>query len=217
MGRKKAVTKPEPDVPIEFPPEDREWIAIQEKTIAAIGKPIEDSTSLEDRQKLREVLAESEMDAVTQYQRRKRLEEARKRETYSVEEPMKKEATGQKHHFARILGKHPCRGAVRYSTKDQFALFVETFGPPEISSRRRIVFWNFTRCDGGKFSLVSRIPAVRKPNASIGRVEVEVRLVAKAGIRSFWEWTAERLSGVESAEENPPFLGAANFVVQRLG
>jgi hypothetical protein len=130
---------------------------------------------------------------------------------------MKKETAVQdQHHFARILGKSPCRGAARYSTKDQFGLFVESFGPPEIAKRSRTIFWNFIRTDGGRFSLVSRLPPVRKPDASIGRVEVEVRLVAKAGIRSFWEWTAERLSGIESLEENPPFLGAANFVMQRV-
>jgi hypothetical protein len=131
---------------------------------------------------------------------------------------MKKETAVQnQHHFARILGKSPCQGAARYSTKDQFGLFVESFGPPEIAKQSRTIFWNFTRNDGGRFSLVSRLPAIRKPNASIGRVEVEVRLVAKAGIRSFWEWTADRLSGVESSEDNVPFLGGANFVVQRLG
>jgi hypothetical protein len=121
------------------------------------------------------------------------------------------------HNFARILGKSPLSGVARYSTKDQLGLFVETFGPPEISKRRRTIFWNFTRIDGGRFSLVSRLPSIRKPDASIGRVEVEVRLVAESGIRSFWEWTSERLSGIESSEENPPFLGAANFVMQRLG
>jgi hypothetical protein len=121
-----------------------------------------------------------------------------------------------RHIFARVLGKSPCRGPASYSTSDQIGLFVETFGPPEISGRGK-AFWNFTRCDGGRFSLISQLPIVRKSNASFGRSKVEVRLVAKAGIRSFWEWTAERLSGIESLEENPPFLGAANFVVQRLG
>jgi hypothetical protein len=123
----------------------------------------------------------------------------------------------QQHAFARRLGMSPLSGLARYKTIDQLGLFVETFGPPEISKRRRKIFWNFTRADGGRFSLVSRLPNIRKPNASIGRVEVEVRLVAESGIRSFWEWTAERLSGIESSEDNPPFLGAANFVMQRLG
>jgi hypothetical protein len=118
--------------------------------------------------------------------------------------------------FVRVLGSSPARGAARYSTRDQLGLFTETFGPPEIAKRRRIIFWNFVRNDGGRFSLVSTIPDIRKPNPSIGRVEIEVRLIAAAGIRSFWEWTAERLSGIESLEENPPFLGAANFVMHRL-
>ena len=129
---------------------------------------------------------------------------------------MKKETSGQKHHFARIIGKSRCRGEAQYSTSDQLGLFTESFGPPEMTKRGKIIYWNFTRSDGGKFSLVSRLPRVPKPTASLGRHEVEVRLVAKAGIRSFWEWTAERLSGVESLEENPPFLGPANFVVRRL-
>jgi hypothetical protein len=122
----------------------------------------------------------------------------------------------RQHAFARILGKSPMSGAARYKTADQLSLFVETFGPPEIAKHGRTIFWNFTRSDGGRFSLISRLPRLRKPNASIGRVEVDVRLVAKAGIRSFWEWTAERLSGIESLEDNPPFFGAGNFVIQRL-
>jgi hypothetical protein len=132
------------------------------------------------------------------------------------EEKMKKDTSGQKHHFARIIGKSPCSGAARYSTLDQLGLFTESFGPPEMTKRGEIIYWNFTRSDGGKFSLVSRLPRIPKPTASLGRYEVEVHLIAKAGIRSFWEWTAERLSGTESLED-PPFLGAANFVVQRLG
>jgi hypothetical protein len=119
-----------------------------------------------------------------------------------------------RHIFARTLGKSPCRGLARYSTSDRLGLFVETFGPPEISGRRGKTFWNFTRDDGGRFSLISRLPKTSKPS---GAAKVEVNLVAKAGIRSFWEWTAERLSGIESLEENPPFLGEANFVIQRLG
>jgi hypothetical protein len=119
-----------------------------------------------------------------------------------------------RHIFARTLGKSPCRGLARYSTSDRLGLFVETFGPPEISGRRGKAFWNFTRDDGGRFSLISRLPKTSKPS---GAAKVEVSLVAKAGIRSFWEWTAERLSGIESLEENPPFLGEANFVIQRLG
>jgi hypothetical protein len=122
-----------------------------------------------------------------------------------------------RHIFARVLGKSPLSGVARYTTTDQLGLFVETFGPPEVAKRSRRIFWNFTRSDGGRFSLVSRLPALRKPKASFGRSKVDVQLVAEAGIRSFWEWTAERLSGVESLEENPPFLGPANFVVQRLG
>jgi hypothetical protein len=122
-----------------------------------------------------------------------------------------------RHIFARVLGKSPCRGPASYSTSDQIGLFVETFGPPEISGRSGKAFWNFTRDDGGRFSLISRLPIGKKPNASFGRAKVQVQLIAKVGIRSFWQWTAERLSGVESLEKNPPFLGSANFVVQRLG
>jgi hypothetical protein len=121
-----------------------------------------------------------------------------------------------KHAFARVLGKSSMSGAARCRTADQLSLFVETFGPPEIAKQGRTIFWNFTRSDGGRFSLISWLPRFRKPNTSIGRLEVDVRLVAKAGIRSFWEWTAERLSGVESLEDNPPFLGAGNFVIQSL-
>jgi hypothetical protein len=128
---------------------------------------------------------------------------------------MKKEPSKQEHHFARVIGMSPLHGAARYSTLDQLGLFTETFGPPEIA-KKGIIFWNFTRSDGGRFSLVSRLPRVRRTDASIGRLKVEVRLVAGPGVRSFWEWTAERLSGIESLEEYPPFLGSANFVIARL-
>jgi hypothetical protein len=119
-----------------------------------------------------------------------------------------------RHIFARTLGKSPCRGLARYSTSDRLGLFVETFGPPEISGRRGKAFWNFTRDDGGRFSLVSRLPKTAK---AAGKARIRVRLCAKAGIRSFWDWTAERLSGIESLEDSPPFLGPANFVIQKLG
>ena len=118
-----------------------------------------------------------------------------------------------RHIFARTLGKSPCRGLARYSTSDRLGLFVETFGPPEISRRHGKAFWNFTRDDGGRFSLVSRLPKSSTPSSP---AKIEVRLLAKAGIRSFWDWTAERLSGVESLEDTPPFLGAANFVIQKF-
>jgi hypothetical protein len=121
--------------------------------------------------------------------------------------------------FARVLGKPPRLGAAKYRTVDQLGLFTETFGPPEVEKRknRTLLFWNFTRADGAdRFSLVSRISGALKPKASIGRQEVEVQIVAKAGIRSFRWWTANRLAAIESGDESPVFLGGAEFVVAPL-
>jgi hypothetical protein len=39
-------------------------------------------------------------------------------------------------------------------TPDRLGLFTESFGPPEITKCGKI-YWNFTRSDGGKFSLTS--------------------------------------------------------------
>jgi hypothetical protein len=130
----------------------------------------------------------------------------------------RQEETNQQQ-FARILGKAPRLGAAKCTMIDQLGLFTETFGPPEIAKRKNqtVLFWNFVRDTGSRdFSLVARIPLTQKPNASIGRREVEVQIVAKAGIRSFRWWTADRLAAIESGDESPLFLGGAKFVVAPL-
>ncbi|MGH9712908.1 MAG: hypothetical protein ACRD5M_06370 [Candidatus Acidiferrales bacterium] len=121
--------------------------------------------------------------------------------------------------FARVLGQRPRVGPAKYTTIDQLGLFTETFGPPEITRRKNhsFLFWNFTRDNGSEgFSLISRIPRIRKPNGTIGRLEVEVRLVARTGFRWFWWWTADRLAAVESGEETPLFLSGGKFCVKPL-
>jgi hypothetical protein len=122
--------------------------------------------------------------------------------------------------FARVLGKMPRRGTATYTTIDELGLFTETFGPPEIAKRKNhtVLFWNFVRDNGlDGFSLVSRVAGIPKnPKACIGRREVEVRLVAKIGMRPFWLWTSDRLGAIESGEETPLFLGGGKFVVAPL-
>jgi hypothetical protein len=121
--------------------------------------------------------------------------------------------------FARVLGKAPCLGAARYRTTDQLGILTETFGPPETAKRKNqtLLFWNFMRADGvDRFSLVSRIAGALKPKANIDRQEVEVQVIAKAGIRLFRLWTADRLAAIESGDETPLFLGGEKFVVAPL-
>lgn len=121
-----------------------------------------------------------------------------------------------KDRFARVLGHMPVVQVAKYRTTDQLGLFTDTFGPPEIRQRKSgtMLFWNFIRDDGARnFSLVSQVPEIRNATANIGRLEVEVRLVAKRGIRSFWFWTADRLAAIESGEELPTVLNGARFAV----
>jgi len=118
--------------------------------------------------------------------------------------------------FCRILGNAPRVRSARYSTTEEFAVFTETFGPPETINRKgeTILFWNFIRRDGTEgFSLVSRPAKVR--NASS---QIDVHLVAKTGVRSFWMWTAVRLSAVVNSDEPPLFVNGTkrNFVVARV-
>jgi hypothetical protein len=132
---------------------------------------------------------------------------------------MRKQKEEKVHAFARVLGKRPRIGscsACRYKTVDQLGLFVETFGPPEVKKRKSdsVLFWNFVRDDGqGNFSLVSHVPEIGKPTASIGRREVEVHLVADSKVKSFWAWTGYRLGIVEQGAEPPAFIGCAHFKV----
>ncbi len=115
--------------------------------------------------------------------------------------------------FARVLGRRPRLRTAKSSTVDQFGLFVETFGPPERTKRKNgnLLFWNFVRQDDTRcFSLFARVSRRSKLHP---RCELEVRLSAGAGVTSFRSWTADRLAGVESGEENPLFFGGRAFVV----
>jgi hypothetical protein len=122
--------------------------------------------------------------------------------------------------FVRVLGKMPRRGTATHTAIDELGLFTETFGSPEVAKRKNhtVLFWNFVRDNGSDgFSLVSRVAGIPKnPNACIGRREVEVRLVAKIGVRAFWLWTTDRLGAIESGEETPLFLCGGKFVVAPL-
>ena len=120
------------------------------------------------------------------------------------------------HAFARVLGKRPRLRAAKSSTVDQFGLFVETFGPPERAKRRNgnLLFWNFVRKDAaGGFSLYARVSHAARLHP---RSELEVQLSASAGVTSFRNWTALRLAGVESGEDNPLFVGGRAFVMEPI-
>ena len=102
------------------------------------------------------------------------------------------------------------------STVDQLGLFLETFGPPERARRRNgsLLFWNFVRTDAAKgFSLYARVSRAARLHP---RSEVEVQLSAGAGVTSFRNWTALRLAGVESGEDNPLFIGGRAFVMEPI-
>lgn len=132
---------------------------------------------------------------------------------------MKTNRTQTQHDFARVLGQRPLIQGALYAMVDQLGLFVDTFGPPEVRLGKTgtTFFWNFSRYDGTRgFSLVSRITRDHKATASLGRLKVQVRLVAKTGLRSFCEWTRDRLAAVESGEETPVVIGGAHFAVTPL-
>jgi hypothetical protein len=120
------------------------------------------------------------------------------------------------HAFARVLGKRPRLRTAKSSTVDQFGLFVETFGPPERARRRNgnLLFWNFVRKDAaGGFSLFARVSRAAKLHP---RSEVEIQLAARSGVVSFQNWTADRLAGVESGEDNPLLIGGRAFVMEPI-
>jgi hypothetical protein len=122
----------------------------------------------------------------------------------------------EQHVFARVLGKRPRLRTSKSSTVDQFGLFVDTFGPPERAKHRNrnLLFWNFYREDGAKgFSLFAEVPRQTKLHP---RSEVQVQLSAGAGATSFRNWTALRLAGVESGEDNPLFIGARVFLMEPI-
>src|ERR1700691_3825106 len=82
----------------------------------------------------------------------------------------------------------------------------------EGSARRRngsLLFWTFVRSDAaGGFSLYAKVSRQAKLHP---RSEVQVQLSAGAGVTSFRNWTALRLAGVESGEDNPLFFGGRAF------
>jgi hypothetical protein len=122
------------------------------------------------------------------------------------------------HPFVRVLGDPPRSGAVRMMTVESFDLFTETFGPPERRSHKRamLLVWNFVRLDRndlGVFSLSSQIPNSTKIT---GNLEIEVRLTAERGVKSFIGWTIDRLAGVESGEELPSYVGNGKHTITRL-
>ena len=124
---------------------------------------------------------------------------------------------GDQNAFARVLGKRPRLRAAKSSTVDQLGLFVETFGPPERAKRKNgnLLFWNFVRKDAVEsFSLFARVPRQARLHP---RSELEVQLSAGAGVTSFRNWTALRLAGVESGEDNPLFIGTSRaFVMEPI-
>jgi hypothetical protein len=118
--------------------------------------------------------------------------------------------------FARVLGKRPRLRTAKSSTVDQLGLFVETFGPPERARQRsgNLLFWNFVRRDAAEgFSLYARVSRQARLHP---RSEVEVQLSAGTGVTSFRNWTALRLAGVESGEDNPLFVGGRAFVMEPI-
>lgn len=116
--------------------------------------------------------------------------------------------------FARVLGRPPLIRAEKYRCFDHPSLLSEAFGPPELRIRKRstLVFWNFTREDGaGGFTLFARVPSKCNPR------EVEIRLAARDGVRSFRDWTIDKLSLAESREETPLFISSGAYAITRLG
>jgi hypothetical protein len=115
--------------------------------------------------------------------------------------------------FARILGRAPLIAEPKYRCLDSPRLLAEAFGPPELRQRKKssVIYWNFSREDGvSGFTLFAKIPSRSR------RAEVEIRLAAKAGARSFIAWTIDRLSAIEGGEEAPLFIGAGRFVARPI-
>jgi hypothetical protein len=115
--------------------------------------------------------------------------------------------------FARVLGKSPLIAAAKYRCLDSRDLLSEAFGPPELCQREKssVIYWNFSREDGASgFTLFAKLPSRSKRN------QVEIRLSAKVGVRSFIAWTIDRLSAIEGGEELPLFLGAGRFVARPI-
>lgn len=115
--------------------------------------------------------------------------------------------------FARVLGKSPLIAEPKYRCLDSPILLAEAFGPPELRQRKTssVIYWNFSREDGATgFTLFAKIPSRSR------RIEVEIRLSANAGVRSFIAWTIDRLSAIEGGEELPLFLGAGRFVARPI-
>jgi hypothetical protein len=93
---------------------------------------------------------------------------------------------------------------------DNLDLLGEAFGPPERRAHKdsAIVYWNFLRDDGiSGFTLFVEVSSGRKPR------ELVISLAAKAGVRSFYDWTIDKLSAMEGGEETPLFIEAGKFVV----
>jgi hypothetical protein len=115
--------------------------------------------------------------------------------------------------FARVLGKSPLMAVAKYSCLDSQHLLSEAFGPPELRQREKssVIYWNFSREDGASgFTLLATIPSRSR------RTQIEIRLAANAGVRSFISWTIDRLSAIEGGEELPLFLGAGQFVARPI-
>jgi hypothetical protein len=79
------------DARIEFPAQDSEWAALQKRVISILGKPIEDLT-FGDRTGLKNVLAQTEMDAIYRYARQKRLEDSANHVLATIAKPKRKTA-----------------------------------------------------------------------------------------------------------------------------
>ncbi len=75
MAKQKAHLKFRNEEQFAHPPEDREWMALQQHVIDLSGKPIEDLTWA-DLCALRQAMTDPEMAALRDYRRRKKLAES---------------------------------------------------------------------------------------------------------------------------------------------
>jgi len=122
--------------------------------------------------------------------------------------------SAQEPRFARVLGISPgIQHACCMKTTNSLDFLVEVFGPPECRQTKgsRLLYWTFVRDDGMfGFSLFSRLLKGAKPP------EVEVRLTATAGVRSFRDWVLGRMGATANGENDAIFLGGGKFIVSRI-
>jgi hypothetical protein len=117
--------------------------------------------------------------------------------------------SGWEKHFARILGRPPRTGPVKFTdpNDDRFQELFQSFGPPESESTKEglLLFWNFVWMEDEdqeeRFTVYAKLGAGEKLTK-----HTEFYSTASTNAEGFRDWFMEKMLDTDDSEITPAFL-----------